>query len=78
MHLSNKQLRDFSRAIHLIGAVVLLAFIYASQGEDPTIRTVMQIVVFPILILTGIAMWQLPHLTKRFRAKRPQRHQGIS
>jgi hypothetical protein len=74
MHFSNKQLRDLSRAIHLIGAAALLVYVYVPLGGDPTIRMVMQVVVFPILALTGMAMWQLPRITRRLRAKRRQTH----
>lgn len=69
MQLSNKQLRVILRAIHLVGMPVLGAFLYLPWGETWQAEFVMQAIVFPIFIITGVMMWQMP-LISRLRRER--------
>ncbi len=62
--------RKIQRAVHLLLGVILLAYVYLPTGE--ALEDLVQIMVFPILALSGIAMWQAPRLRRlRRRARRP-------
>lgn len=65
--VSNKRMRDIQRVVHLVGAVLLLAYIYSPAGDALAFERVIQAAVIPILTLTGILMWQLPRLRKMLR-----------
>lgn len=68
--LSNKRLRDTQRLVHLAGALVLIAFVYVPGADTSLFTALMRFVVVPGLILTGLAMWQLPRLRARMRKTR--------
>jgi hypothetical protein len=62
------RLRRAQRRAHLLAAVLLLAYVYApleSQLED-----VIRFAAFPVLALTGIAMWQAARIRRRLAAVR--------
>lgn len=62
--MSNKQLRQLMRALHLIGAVMLGALIYGPWGDGSTLELIIQLVIFPALTVSGLIMWQQPRLAK--------------
>jgi hypothetical protein len=64
-----KQVRTQQRAAHLAaGAVVMLA-VYAGPLLGPVFAAVVQWVVFPALVLTGIAMWKWPRIRRVLRGR---------
>ena len=74
MHISNgsnKQQRDIQRITHLIGAAVLILYLYTPLGNAPIFTALMQFLVVPLLVATGMLMWQLPRLRKLLQGKRP-------
>lgn len=62
--MSEKGLRNILRVIHLVAGVVLGNFLYSPFGSDPTFRMLMQIVIFPLLVLTGLWLWQMPRIRR--------------
>ncbi|CAA9585868.1 MAG: hypothetical protein AVDCRST_MAG86-3751 [uncultured Truepera sp.] len=58
MGFTNKQVRVWSRWIHLIGAWLIGAFVYSPGRDEAWFVLVMQLGVIPVLTLTGIAMWK--------------------
>jgi hypothetical protein len=73
--VSNKRQRDIQRSMHLIGAALLLIYIYVPAGAVPFFTTLIQVVVVPVLAVTGMLMWQLPRLRtlrQRKRARAPR------
>ena len=62
---SNKRVRDVQRAVHLLGGLLLAAYLYTPLRELPMALAVVQIVVVPTLLATGLAMWQGPRLRRR-------------
>jgi hypothetical protein len=58
MQGTKKQVRDRLRLLHILGSVVLGAFIYSPWGSDPLFLMLTGFVVFPVLALTGIWMWK--------------------
>lgn len=60
--------RKAQRVVHLAGAAVLLAYVYAPL--EAQLQDFVRFVVFPVLTLTGIAMWQAPRIRRALRAVR--------
>ena len=56
------QQRKVQRLVHLAAGLVLIAYLYApleAQLEDAV-----RFLVLPVLVLTGIAMWQAPRIRR--------------
>jgi hypothetical protein len=66
--LTPAQQRRIQRAAHVLAAVVLFAYVYAPLGGE--LQDVVRFVVFPVLALTGIAMWQSARIRRALRARR--------
>lgn len=68
--VSNKRLRDTQRVVHLVAGLMLGVYIYIPLVGGSTahfVTSLMQFVVFPTIVATGMLMWQLPRLRKRLR-----------
>lgn len=65
--LSGKNLRDAERAIHLAAGVglLVLAFTPLGQGE---IGSILRIAVAPMVVMTGLLMWQHARVTRLMRS----------
>ena len=50
--------RDKLRWLHLFGAAIIGTFIYSPWDSIPCLKTVMSIVVIPLLTITGLWMWK--------------------
>jgi hypothetical protein len=59
--------RRMQRAAHLLAAAVLLAYVYAPV--DGRLEDVVRFAVFPLLVLTGIAMWQAARIRRALRSR---------
>jgi hypothetical protein len=59
-------LRRAQRRAHLLAAAVLLAYVYAPL--DAALEDVVRFAVFPVLALTGIAMWQAARIRRAVRS----------
>ncbi len=73
---SNKRLRDIQRITHLVGAGALVLYLYTPLGSAPLFTALMQFLVVPMLVATGMLMWQLPRLRKLLQGKRLARQPG--
>ena len=62
--MSNKNLRNVIRIIHLIAAATLGMYFYSPIASDETLRLIIQFVTLPSIVLTGIALWQQAYLNK--------------
>ena len=74
---SNRQLRRIVRWVHIIGGSLIATFIYAPWGQAPLLISLMRWVVIPVLILSGMVLWQQAWLTKQWRSA-SQRHVWLS
>lgn len=61
--------RQLQRAAHLVAAIPVLAYIYATPAGDAALTTVVRGVVVPVLVVSGLLLWQAPRL-RRWRARR--------
>jgi hypothetical protein len=66
--LSPGRQRRAQRAAHLFAALVLLAYVYAPL--DDQLEDVVRFAVFPVLVLTGTAMWQSARIRQTLRTMR--------
>lgn len=62
--MSNKNLRNVIRVIHLIAAAAFGMYFYSPIAGDETLRLIIQFVTLPSIALTGIALWQQAYLNK--------------
>ena len=62
--MSNKNLRNVIRIIHLIAAATLGIYFYSPIAGDMTLKLIIQFVTLPSIVLTGIALWQQAYLNK--------------
>jgi hypothetical protein len=60
--------RRAQRAVHLLAAVVLFAYLYAPL--DSRLDDVVRFGVFPAVALTGIAVWQSARIRRALRSRR--------
>ena len=67
--ISNKQIRDIQRAVHLVTAFVVVCCIYLPSESVPLLTTIVRFAVLPLLVLTGILMWQWTRLRKWFTSR---------
>lgn len=67
MSISNKTLRNLLRVIHLVVAVLIGAYLYSPLGDLAWFGNVVRASVLPVLLVTGLSMWQMPVLTKLFK-----------
>ena len=62
--MSNKNLRNVIRIIHLIAAATLGIYFYSPIAGDVTLRLIIQFITLPSIVVTGIALWQQAYLNK--------------
>ena len=62
--MSNKNLRNAIRIIHLIAAATLGMYFYSPIAGDETLGLIIRFVTLPGIVLTGIALWQQAYLNK--------------
>ena len=60
--MSALQQRKTLRAVHLVLGVTIILFAYGPHVA--VMQDVIRVVVLPALVLTGIAMWQMPRLRR--------------
>jgi hypothetical protein len=66
MSLTGKQLRDAERALHIAAGVILLAIVFTPLG-DAVIGQALRFVVAPMLVASGVLMWQHARVTRLMR-----------
>ena len=65
--VNSAQQRKAQRAAHLVAAVPLLVLIYGPDSD--ALQLFVRAGVVPMLVLTGILMWQAPRI-RRFRKRK--------
>lgn len=65
--MSNKQFRNINRIAHLIEGVFIALFVYSPLRTDDTYLAIMQFVILPAIIISGVFMWQQPTIMKLLR-----------
>jgi thiosulfate reductase cytochrome b subunit len=56
------QQRKGQRVVHLAAALVLVAYLYTPL--EAQLQDAVRFIVLPLLVVTGIAMWQAPRIRR--------------
>lgn len=64
-----KRVRARQRAAHLVTGFIVLVAVYAGPLLGATFAAVVQWVVLPVLVLSGVAMWQWPRIRRALRGR---------
>lgn len=67
--LTRRQVRNLQRTGHLVAGIALLASVYAGPILGPGFITVVQWVVVPLVIMSGIALWKWPWIRTMLRGR---------
>ena len=62
--MSSHNLRGLRRTVHTVAGALLVAYLYTPLGEQPLAGLINRAVVVPVLVLSGVAMWQMPRLRR--------------
>ena len=73
--LSGKQQRTILRYSHLLAGTLNIFFIYTPFGDVWQFELLVQIILVPVIIITGVWMWQQARVRKLL-AKGSQRTEG--
>ena len=73
--LSGKQQRTILRYSHLLAGMLNVFFIYTPLGEVREFELLVQIILVPVIILTGVWMWQQARV-RRLIAKGSRQGEG--
>ncbi|HET8627087.1 MAG TPA: hypothetical protein VFL91_06695 [Thermomicrobiales bacterium] len=68
--MSNKHLRDILRIVHLVAAVLIGVLVYSPLAHTFGFVLFLRIIVFPVIAIAGVWMWQMPRVRKLFRGNR--------
>ncbi len=60
------QQRKALRAVHLVAALILIAYAYVPIGAG--LHDTVRFVILPVLAVTGVAMWQIARIRRLRRA----------
>ena len=69
--VSNKRARDLQRAVHLVAGLLIVAYLCSPIRDLPGVLVVVQVVIFPVLAASGLALWQWPRLRRLLSRARP-------
>ena len=62
--LSGKQQRTILRYSHLVAGLLNVFFIYTPLGDVPAFELLVQIILVPVIVITGVWMWQQARVRK--------------
>lgn len=65
--MSNKQIRQLVRILHLLGGLAIGLYIYSPWGPGTWLEPVVKFGVLPALVISGIILWQQPRFLKLVR-----------
>ncbi|HEX5502567.1 MAG TPA: hypothetical protein VFW96_08075 [Thermomicrobiales bacterium] len=65
--MSGKQQRDILRIFHLVGAALIGVALYAPAAHLGVLLLIVRVVVIPLMVLTGLWMWQQARVRRLFR-----------
>ena len=66
--MSNKRFRQVVRVGHIIEGAMIAAFVYSPTLRASSVYTaIIQFVIVPLIILSGVLLWQQPRVMKWIR-----------
>jgi hypothetical protein len=67
---TRRQVRDLQRLTHLLGAALLLVYIYVAPHLSAGFVAAVQWFVVPVVVASGMALWKWPRLRAMLRGSR--------
>lgn len=61
--------RSLQRLVHLIAALPILAYVYVTPPADSLATIAVRFVVLPLVVASGMVMWQWPRIRKALRSR---------
>jgi hypothetical protein len=68
--MTGKMQRDIQRSVHLVASAILIAYFYTPLGDNDIFSTMVRAMVIPMLLVTGVLMWQMPRIRRMHRSWR--------
>lgn len=65
-----RRIRTQQRTLHLLTGFVIVVYIYAGPEPDGALAIAVRWLVLPVLVASGVAMWQWPRLRRLARRRR--------
>ncbi len=65
--MSNKQFRQIVRFGHIVEGVLIAIYIYSPLSSNPAFDALIKFVILPLIVLSGLALWQQPRVMKVIR-----------
>lgn len=65
-----KRTRTLQRGLHLFTGFVIVVYIYATPSLGSAMAAGVRWLVLPVLVMSGVAMWQWPRLRRLARGRR--------
>ena len=65
VRLSGKQQRTILRYSHLLAGMLNVFFVYTPLGDVSAFQLLVRIILVPVIIITGVWMWQQARVGKR-------------
>lgn len=69
LQISSKTLRDMERRVHLVMGIGLLVLSFTPLGQGD-VGNVVRIAVAPLVVISGLLMWQHARVTRALRSGR--------
>jgi hypothetical protein len=66
--------RKIIRWVHIIGSIPIIGYIYGPVKNFPHAVSAIRWVLFPVIVLSGLWLWQGYRVRKWIRAIRARRH----
>ncbi|GAA3588415.1 hypothetical protein GCM10022419_083420 [Nonomuraea rosea] len=68
--MKGKQIRTVQRTLHLIGGLAIAAYVYLAPPPGSPAHAAIQWFIVPVLVASGVVMWQWPRLRRLTRPRR--------
>jgi hypothetical protein len=68
-----RRTRRAHRLVHLVAAPSILAYVYVTPSPGAPLTVAVRWVAIPVLVLSGLLMWQGPRLRRRLARQRAGR-----
>jgi hypothetical protein len=68
--MSNKPLRQTVRIAHLVEGILIGIYFYSPLGSEPFYGDLIRFVVLPLIVVSGLVMWQQPRVVRLLRRQR--------
>ena len=69
--LSGKRVRGLQRIGHLVSGLLVGVYIYTPLADVTAFSLLVQVVIVPVLVAAGMAMWQAARLRRLLGRRRP-------